>query len=141
MDKNYDHIAYDLLSIDTLHHADERFIHQYVVDAYTAQTATHETKPIAIVLALVGLYLHVEHHMSGREIQDIHMHLANTNDHWPAVVFPHTRGSITVSTVMEKEGDKRLHMIELWAAAVWFAWKESHQVIRSFVATKLGIEQ
>lgn len=135
-----DHIAYDLLSMETLQHADERFIHQYIVDTYTAQTATLETKPIAIVLALVGLYLHIEKGLDGRKIQEIHMHLANTNKDWPAVIYPHTRGSITAAVVMEKkEGEKRIHMIELWAAAVWFAWKDSHQLIKNFVQNTLGM--
>lgn len=135
-----DQIAYDLLSLDTMQHADERFIHQYIVDAYTAQTATLETKPIKIVFALVGLYLHVEHHYTGRQIQDAHMILAQGAHDWPAVVFPTDHGSITAAMILKYEhGEKRNNMIEMWAAAVWFAWKESHQVIRNLVQDRLGI--
>ncbi len=135
-----DQIAYDLLSLDTMQHADERFIHQYIVDAYTAQTATLETKPIKIVFALVGLYLHVEHHYTGRQIQDTHMVLAQGAHDWPGVVFPNDRGSITAAMILKYEhGEKRNNMIEMWAAAVWFAWKESHQVIRNLVQDRLGI--
>lgn len=136
-----DEMAYDLLTIDTLHHADEHFVHQFVVDIYTAQTATSETKPITIAMALVGLYLHVEHHFSGRQVQEVHMQLASLQPEWPAVTAPEARGSITASMVMKQpHGEKRNHMIDLWAAAVWFAWKDSHQTIKDFVQAKLGIQ-
>ena len=41
------------------------FILQHVVDAYGAQTASSDSKPIRIVFALIGLYLHVEKHLEG----------------------------------------------------------------------------
>ncbi|MGB4837418.1 MAG: hypothetical protein WBP08_00365 [Saprospiraceae bacterium] len=49
------------LSYYTLGHKDMGyFIHQHIVDAYQAQTADKDTKPIAITFALVGLYLYLE---------------------------------------------------------------------------------
>ena len=51
------------------------FILQHVVDAYGAQTASSDGKPIGIVFALVGLYLHVERAFSGRQVQKAHMEL------------------------------------------------------------------
>jgi hypothetical protein len=48
------------LSFYTLSHGDPAFIHQNSVDAYTAQHADETTKPIAVVFALIGLYLHLE---------------------------------------------------------------------------------
>jgi hypothetical protein len=135
-----DRIAYDLLSIDTLHHVDEQFIHQYIVDTYTAQTATIETKEIALIFALVGLYLHVEHHYTGRQIQDAHMQLASGPHTWPKLVFPQYRGSITAAMVVrEPHGSKRNAMIDLWAAAVWHAWQESHPVVKDLVHTRLEV--
>jgi len=50
---------YHELAYYTLSHQSKDFIHQYVVDAFTAQEADNETKPIAIVYALAGLYLHI----------------------------------------------------------------------------------
>ncbi len=136
-----DHVSYDLLSMYTIEHVDERFMHQYVVDTHVAQTATHDTKPITIVLALVGLFLHIEKGYTGREVQAAHMNLASRNEHWPAVIYPVDRGSITASVVMQQEaGVKRNKMIELWAAAVWFAWRDSHQLIKNFAQSRLGIE-
>ncbi len=135
-----DRIAYDLLSVDTLHRADEQFVHQYIVDAYTAQTATLDTKPIALIFALVGLYLHVEHHYTGRQIQDAHMQLAAGPHQWPAVIFPQKRGSITAATVVrEPHGAKRDAMIGLWTASVWHAWQQSHEIVKSFAKTRLGV--
>jgi hypothetical protein len=52
---------YNELLYYTLGHPDiEYFIHHYVVDAYTAQTADNNTNPIAKAFALVGLYLFIE---------------------------------------------------------------------------------
>jgi hypothetical protein len=54
----HDREQYNELLYYTLCHQDiGYFIHQHVVDAYTAQTADNNTKPIAIIFALVGLYL------------------------------------------------------------------------------------
>src|ERR1022692_3455002 len=36
-------------------------------------TATSDSKPIGIVFQLVGLYLHVEKHFSGRHVQNVHV--------------------------------------------------------------------
>lgn len=46
--------AYDELQAYTLAHGDPAFIHQHVVDAWAAQHADEETKPIALTFALVG---------------------------------------------------------------------------------------
>jgi len=47
---------YDELACYTLAHPDPGFIHQNIVDAFGAQTATEADKPIKIAFALVGLY-------------------------------------------------------------------------------------
>jgi hypothetical protein len=58
---NDDLEQYNELSYYTLGHPDKKyFIHQHLVDAYTAQKADENTKPIAITFDLVGLYLYVE---------------------------------------------------------------------------------
>jgi hypothetical protein len=46
---------------DALSYFKERlknWFHRHVVDAFTAQHADEQTKPIAVTFALVGLYLH-----------------------------------------------------------------------------------
>ena len=68
---------YNQLALYTLAHPDPRFIHQLVVDAYTAQNADDNTKPIALVFALIGLYLHIEKGYTGKQVQRAHMQLAN----------------------------------------------------------------
>jgi hypothetical protein len=50
--------------------------------------------------ALVGLYLHVEQHFSGRRVQHAHMKLASRKRQWPPVVLPADRGAITVDDVL-----------------------------------------
>jgi hypothetical protein len=65
--------AYHELCACTLQHPDPQFfIHQFLVDAYAAQTADEQTKPIELVFALAGLYLHIEKGFTGREVQRAH---------------------------------------------------------------------
>jgi regulation of enolase protein 1 (concanavalin A-like superfamily) len=53
--------AYSELAYYTFAHENPNyFIHQHIVDAFTAQLANENTKPIAIIFALVGLFLFVE---------------------------------------------------------------------------------
>jgi hypothetical protein len=59
-----DQDLYNELAYYTLSHGDASFIHQNLVDAYTAQHADEFTKPIAVVFAL-GRSLPV----SGKELQ------------------------------------------------------------------------
>ncbi|HXG53369.1 MAG TPA: DUF5946 family protein, partial [candidate division Zixibacteria bacterium] len=57
--------SYEQLQCYTLGHGGLEFIHQHVVDAWAAQHADEQTKPIRLTFALVGLYLHVERGFSG----------------------------------------------------------------------------
>src|ERR1700759_4910018 len=76
------------------------FILQHVVDAFAVQTARTDTKPIAVVFGLVGLYLHLEKDFSGRQVQKVHMELGRRKRQWPAIDLPKDRGSMTVSDVL-----------------------------------------
>ncbi len=55
-----EHDAYNEMQAYTLAHGDPAFIHQHVVDAWSAQHANEHSKPIGVTFALVGLFLHVE---------------------------------------------------------------------------------
>jgi Family of unknown function (DUF5946) len=116
--------AFDELQVYTLTHGDPAFIHQYVVDAWTAQHADEHTKPIALTFALVGLYLHLEKGASGRQVQRIHMALARRKWPWPSFALPGTRGSVTARQVMAASaGPERDRAIEDWCASVWNAFR------------------
>ncbi len=58
--------TYHALCGYTLTHPGPTFLHQHVVDAFAAQRADGDTKPIALTFALVGLYLAVERRSSGK---------------------------------------------------------------------------
>src|SRR5262249_18691090 len=92
--------AYNELCYYTLAHRDPSFIHQDVVDAFAAQNAGEQTKPIKLTFALVGLYLHVEKQFSGRQVQRAHMDLARQKQLWPRFALPSDRGSQTVADVL-----------------------------------------
>src|SRR5262249_16749859 len=61
--------AYYELAYYPLALRDPSFIHQHLVDAFTAQYASEQTKPIALTFSLVGLYLLVERQFTGRQVQ------------------------------------------------------------------------
>jgi hypothetical protein len=122
--------AYDELYIYTMGRGGASFILQHVVDAFGAQTASEDTKPIGLTFALVGLYLHVEKQFSGREVQLVHMQLGRQKRQWPAVPLPRDRGSMTAVDVLAvREGTDRDLAIDAWCRSVWAAFRDSRQTI------------
>jgi Family of unknown function (DUF5946) len=130
---------YHELSYYTLAHPDPSFIHQHIVDAYTAQCADEDTKPIAVAFALIGLYLYVEQNRSGKEVQRMHMKLAKRRRAWPKFDLPPQRGAITVSEVLAAPaGERRDEMIRRWCMSVWDAWADSHAQVRALLQGALA---
>jgi hypothetical protein len=120
--------AYHEVSAYTLTHGDRTFIHQHVVDAWAAQHAHTDSKPISVFFALVGLYLYVEQGFTGREVQRAHMQLARQPEPWPAVELPAVRGRITALDVLASpDGAARDMMIQAWAKSVWEAYAASRE--------------
>lgn len=126
------------LSFYTLSLHDKYFIHQHIVDAYAAQTADINTKPIKIIFALAGLYLFIEKNYTGREVQLAHVQMAKNKTAWPAIILPTKRGNINVSDVLAKPaGKERGDMIQQWCVSVWDAYQNNRQTIISFTETSL----
>ena len=114
----------------TLGHRDRAFIHQHAVDAITAQQANENTKPIALVFALVGLYLHLEKGLTGRQVQRMHQRLAARRHPWPTLPLPTDRGALTATAVLaQPAGPDRDRAIDAWCASVWKAYQSSHRAI------------
>lgn len=132
-------IAYHDLSAYTLELRDPAFIHQHVVDAFMAQHASEETKPIGLTFALIGLYLHVEHGTTGRDVQKIHVLLGRRRRAWPRFRLPASRGSITAVDVMAApRGEERDRAIDAWCASVWGAFRDARETIVSLL-DEIGI--
>ena len=122
--------AYEELSYYTLSHKDPSFIHQLAVDAFAAQTARDQDKPIRLTFALVGLFLHVERQFNGKQVQDIHMKLGREEQPWPVFELPRFRGQVRVGDVLAApEGLERDEMIHRWSISVWDAFRENRQII------------
>lgn len=118
-----DNKDFNELSFYTLSHSDDDyFIHQLIVDAFTAQTANENTKKISIVFALVGLYLLAEKGFTGREIQKAHMRLANYKEFLPEVTLPLNKGEIMITDVLNAQSN-RDKLIKQWCLSVWEAYK------------------
>ena len=132
--------SFDELSFYTLAHGDPRFIHQHAVDAFAVQNATDDTKTIAIVFGLVGLYLFLERGFTGRQVQLTHMRLAKRRRDWPRPQLPMQRGSITVAEVVQASpGPDRDRAIEAWCAAVWEPNHATRDLIANLLRNELDI--
>ncbi len=124
--------AYDEVYVYTM--GRPGFILQHVADAFTLQTATLETKPIALVFGLVGLYLHLEKQFSGRQVQEMHMKMARFKRAWPAIPLPEDRGSITVLDVLAATpGPERDSAIDEWCRSVWTSYVGNRPTIVSLM--------
>ena len=122
--------AYNELAYYTLAHRDPSFIHQHVVDAFAAQTADDQTKPIKLTFALVGLYLHVEKQFPGKQVQRVHMDLARWKRPWPTLTLPSDRGSLTAADVLAvPAGPERDQAIDAWCVSVWQAFRDSRPAV------------
>ena len=124
-----DRAAYDELASYTLTHGDPAFIHQHVVDAFAAQHATEDSKPIGVAFALIGLYLHLERgsHRAGRSSRRTCASGGGDANGRPSS-SPRTRGEITIHDVVAvAPGPERDRAIDDWCASVWQAWSGSHE--------------
>jgi hypothetical protein len=127
--------AYYELSCYTLAHGHPSFIHQHVVDAFAAQEADENTKPIALTFALAGLYLHVEKRQTGRQVQLAHMKMAQRKRQWPTFSLPRERGTVTAVDVLRAApGEERDRAIDSWCASVWEAFSGNRQVVATLLA-------
>ncbi len=130
---------YDELAFYTLQHGESRFIHQHIVDAYAAQTADEQMKPIKLTFALLGLYLYLEKDFTGRDVQLAHMDIAKKHNPWPEYTFPEQRGAMRVADVVAvPAGHARDDAIRQWCVSVWEAWVEvgARELIIDFLPAK-----
>ena len=135
-----DQDLYNEMAYYTLAHSSPSFIHQYVVDAFTAQHADETTKPIAIVFALIGLYLFLEKDFSGRQVQRAHVQLAKRRKDWPRLQIPQEVGRMSIADALAAEpGETRDTKIREWCVSVWDAWRESRNQIVDLVKKELDV--
>jgi Family of unknown function (DUF5946) len=129
------------LSFYTLSHPDPvYFIHQHAVDAFAAQTADENTKPIKLTFALIGLYLFLEKRYTGKQVQNAHVKLSQNKKVWPSLTLPKERGAITVNQVLQAEaGEPRDQKIKKWCESVWAAYENGHQAIAHLAKTELSV--
>jgi hypothetical protein len=124
----------ELAATFTLATRDPGFPHQHVVDAYTAQHISPETKPIGAVFALVGLCLALERGATGRQVQLAHMDLAKTRRNWPALQPTTHRYEVTVRDVLgAPTPEGKLARIRDWMRCTWDAWGHEHERIREIL--------
>jgi hypothetical protein len=67
------HELYYELAVYTVAQGHEYLIEQHMIDTHCAQHATDETKPIAVIFALMDLCLWLGKGPSGRQVQRVHV--------------------------------------------------------------------
>jgi hypothetical protein len=131
--KMTDQEMYYELAYYTISHPDPKFIHQHIVDAFTAQTATPKTKSIAIYYALVGLYLYIEKDFTGKEVQNAHVKLSSTSKIFEPFDLPAYRGDFSIQDVLKHApGKDRDLAIREWCVSVWGVYKNQRTLIQEF---------
>jgi hypothetical protein len=132
--------AYHALCAYTLQLRDPAFLHQYVVDAWTVKNADTNTKAIALIFAMFGLYLAVEKGISGRQVQRFHIRMAKRHRSWPSLPLRQGSPSVTVVEVMQApSGSKRDALILAFAAAAWKCCTAARPAIIEIAHTECGI--
>jgi hypothetical protein len=132
---------YQELSVHTLSDRDPTFPHQLAVDAYAAQHAGPDVKPITTAFALIGLYLVCERGFTGRQAQRAHMFLGRRRQEWPRLDPPADRGAITVADVLATGAGGRNEALRRWATSVWAAWRDQHERIAVLVRERFDDER
>lgn len=115
------------LSAYNIEHAEPTFLHQLAVDAYGAQHAGGQSRPITTTFSLIGMYLVHEKGFTGRQVQLAHMQLAKHKFSWITFDPPNQTGTLTVVDVLQAEaGAARDQQIREWSASVWESWLAFH---------------
>ena len=136
-----DQALFDELSFYTLGRPRSEFLHQLAIDTFTAQHASEATKPMSVVFAVLGLYLHAERGFSGLRIQRVHMQLAPRHLAWPMLSLPSRHADLTVADVLATEpGPERDAMIRRWCVAEWQVWTDSRPAIAQMLKAQLDID-
>lgn len=135
-----DQDLYNELAFYTLELRDPEFLHQHIVDAFAVQHAGPDSKPIAIVFGLIGLYLYLEKNFTGRQVQRAHMRLARNRKQWIAPTIPQQEANIGIGDVLAAApGPERHAMIRRWCEAVWRDWQTCRSEIAELARLELGI--
>jgi hypothetical protein len=126
-------LAYEL-TYYTLGHADPRFIHQHLVDAYGAQHVRASKSNIGAAFTLAGIYLAVERGFTGRQVQQMHIVMARRPRVWPAFEPPADTAAMTVADVLAVDpGRERDEALIKWCGSVWAAWAPEQQRVRQML--------
>lgn len=136
-----EHNPFHELTFYTLAYPDQvYFIHQHAVDAWTAQTATVQSKAIGIAFALAGLCHFLERGYTGRQVQQAHMALSRNKSSIPAIARPAFRGEVTIDHVLAvSPGKERDAQIRCWCHSVWSSFATVHPLIRTWLSRELEI--
>ena len=143
-DKRYNASAecwqlYGELGAYTVTRGDNALIHQLAVDAYGAQHTGENVRPITVAFALIGVYFACEQGYSGRQVQHMHMLLAQRSKTWPQFAPPPHAGAMTVLDVVQaRPGEERDAMLRQWGRSVWDAWSQDHDRVTSLVASVMA---
>ncbi len=109
------------------HGWDRGFAQQSLADAYNAEFATTESKPITLAFALVGLCLKIEQNFDGRQVQAAHGRLARHKSSLPRLSPDRGRIDFDFDQFCQAPS---MSALDRWCVAVWEAFSVQHVVVR-----------
>ncbi len=98
---------FDELSFYTLAHGDAAFIHENSADAWRAQHADETIRPMAVVFAMMGLYLYLEKGFTGKQVQLAHMRMARRRRSWPRLPLPKKQAGLRSRMLLRRSPGRR----------------------------------
>ena len=117
-------------------------LHQLTVDAYGAQHGGGGVPPIRLAYSLVGLYLALEHGLTGDDVRSAHQRMGKPDATWPTFPAPRDIGPLTVMTVadeglMSRSESGHRAAVQRWAKEVWRAWRDEHEMVAALTGRLL----
>ena len=111
---------------------------QYSVDTYAVQHAGGQHPDKSVGIHLAGLYLMFEVGIHPGQIAILQKRLADNVQVWPRFVLDSVDWSVNVFDVaLADSADDHKNMVCEWATAVWNAWAEQHNTIRTVIHNHL----
>jgi hypothetical protein len=107
-------------------------VRRLAVDCYACQHDRYILSGRSLAAHLTGLAVAIEHGGAEQVNERVQSWLSRTRDvERPAV--PRDRGEITIGDVAGAAPEEYAAAVHRWAASVWDAWREHHDLAREWI--------
>jgi uncharacterized protein DUF5946 len=106
------------------------------VDCYACQHDRYILSARSLAAHLTGLAVATEHGEDPRVLDRLQGWLSRTRELDKPTV-PRARGGVTIADVAGVVPEEYAGAVRRWAASVWEAWREHHDLAREWIAASL----